>query len=204
VNNKIAKILIAENIDWKKTSSDLSTLKKLKEFAKNNNWKIVVSGGYGLDLFLSLTTRTHDDVDIIIYGQETYNEAVEKIKNHITNIFSNAEVTSKPNEFYTEVDINAPGFRANCYFVETIENPFVNHHIIKKVNGEVVTNSKEKFPKPRHGKIGDLEIEIEDQNTHLADILSKISDNFTLKYSQDVENLRHITDPKKVETYLKI
>lgn len=204
MDTKIASIKIAEKIDWHKTAFDLTSLKKLKEFAKNNNWRMVVSGGYGLDLFLSLTTRTHNDVDVIIYGQENHDEAIKKLNGFILDSIKNAETDAKYDSFFMELDANAPGFGANYYFVETAEDPFTNQNKVKKPNGEIVENSTDQSPKPRLGKMGDFEIEIQDQNAHLADILFKLNTgNTSSKYDQDIVNLRHITDPKKVESLLQ-
>lgn len=204
MDTNVANIKIAEKIDWRKTASDLTYLKKLKEFAKNNNWRMVISGGYGLDLFLSLTTRTHSDVDVIIYGQENHDEAIKKLNGFVLDSIKNAETDAKYNSSFMELDVNAPGFGANYYFVETADNPFTNQNKVKKPNGEIVESSEEQSPKPRLGKMGDFEIEIQDQNVHLADILFKLNvDNSSSKYDQDIENLRHITDPKKVESLLQ-
>lgn len=204
MDTKVANIQIAPKIDWHKIVTDLGSIKALKEFAKNNNWRPVVSGGYSLDLFLNMTTRTHNDVDMVIYAQESRDEAIKKLNAFIQNVFKNAELILKHDTFFMEVDVNAPGYGANLYFVETADNPFTDQIKVKKIDGEIITNTDTQLPKPGRGKIGDLEIEIQDQNAHLADILAKhANDTSPSKYDQDIANLRHITDPKRVEALLK-
>ncbi len=203
MDTKIPAIKIAEDIDWKKVIADLSSLKNLGEFARNNNWRFIVSGGYSLDMFLHLTTRTHNDVDIIIYGQENSINAVKKISSFVLSKFSDAVFMAKQESLFTVIGVSSREFGANIYFIETIEDPYKNHHKIKKPDGEVVIYTEHDIPKPSRGKIGDCEFEIEDQNAHLADILRKYKSSVLPgKYNQDVENLKHITDPQRVESLL--
>lgn len=200
MNSRVAKIEISEKINWPKIGHDITILKNLRQFTYENNWRSVVSGGYGLDLFLSLTTRTHNDIDVVIYGQEDREEAIKKLNRFIVNTISHPDSHASHETFYMELDVNAPGFGANLYFVETIEKPFVNYNIVKKFDGSVEVNPESKSPRPRLGKMGKFEVEIQDQNAHLADILKKSSKSSpTSKYDQDIQNLRHITDPKVVE-----
>lgn len=203
MDSKVANIRIAEKIDWHKTSRDMTSIKNLKDFAKTLNWRIVIAGGYSLDLYLSLTTRTHRDVDAIIYGFENREEAIKKLNAYIVTSITGADTSAKHENFYMELDVNAPGYGANFYFVETAEDPYVNHYRVKRFDGQIVENTEDKFPKPRLGKMGKFEVEIQDQNAHLADILVKLDKSKPDPlYDQDIENLKHITDPTKVQSLM--
>lgn len=199
----VAQIDIAPRIDWKKIGQDLTILRAFKDFAIKNGWRPVVSGGYGLDLYLNLTTRTHGDIDLIIYGKFNKQEASVKIIEFIKGLFSDAQTVLKPEEFYLVCDAKADGFGANIYIVETSEDPNVNIKKIVKSDGQIIENSIEEFPKPLLGHMGKFEIEIQDQNAHLADILTRSGQNTVEpKYTQDIANLKHITDPAKVESLM--
>jgi hypothetical protein len=197
----VAQINIAPRIDWKKIGQDLTILRAFKDFTNKNGWRAVVSGGYGLDLYLNITTRTHGDIDLIIYGKFNKEEASVKVIEFIKGLFSDAQTALKPEEYYLVCDVKAEGFGANIYLVETTEDPYTNINKIVKSDGQVIENNYEKFPKPLLGHMGKFEIEIQDQNAHLADILIRSGQNtIDAKYKQDIENLKHITDPSKVES----
>lgn len=205
MNRKIAPIRIAEDIDWKKVISDLNSLDSFKSFAKNNNWRMVVSGGYSLDLFLHLTTRTHNDVDLIIYGQEDKINAIKKIGYYMHQKFDDAAFIAQNEVLFTIFGVHSQKFGANIYFIETVEDPFKNHRKIKKPDGQIIAVSDKELPKPTRGKIGEFEFEIEDQNAHMADILRKYkTTKLPTKYIQDLDNLKHIIDPSRVEVLLHL
>jgi hypothetical protein len=187
-----------------KADSDFVFLKSLIGVAKINSWRVVVSGGYGMDFFLGKITRSHNDLDMIIYGKENKPDAVRKLNGFILDYFPKAKILTKPQEFYTEVDINDSDFSANIYFVETVNDPQLDLNKIRKLDGEVVVNTEDKFPKPVPGRIGDFEIEVQDQSAHLADILKRRGhESVPNKRDPDIEILGSVTDPKKVEFLLK-
>lgn len=192
------------NLLKQKADSDFHFLKSLIKFSKLNNWRIVVSGGYGMDFFLNELTRFHGDLDIIIYGKESREDVTAKLNEFVYCYFSKPEIIIKPQEFYLEFDVKDKGFIANIYFVETVEDPKINLKKIRKLNGDIIVNKISEFPVPVLGKIGDFEVEVQDQNAHLADILKKRGDiNIPNKRDQDIVKLRQVTDPKKVEFLLK-
>jgi hypothetical protein len=187
-----------------KADSDFLFLKALIKFAKANDWRVVVSGGYGMDFFLNKLTRYHGDLDVIIYGKENRSDAVRKLEKFIQGYFSKAKILTKPQEFYVEIDINVLGFGANLYFVETVDDPNINLKKIRKFNGDVIVNKISEFPMPVSGKIGDFEVEVQDQNAHLADIFKRRGHDKSLsKHDPDILRLTKVTDPKKVEFLLK-
>ena len=183
-----------------KADSDFHFLKSLINLSKLNNWRIVVSGGYGMDFFLNELTRYHGDLDIIIYGKESRKDVTIKLNEFIDGYFSKPEIIIKPQGFYLEFDVKDKGFIANIYFVETVEDPKINLKKIRKINGEIIVNKISEFPMPVPGEIDGFKLEVQDQNAHLADILKRRGyDKSLTKHDSDILRLSKITDPKKVE-----
>lgn len=201
----IPSIKIAERIDWKKIGQDITVLRALKDFATKNGFRPVVSGGYGLDLFLNITTRSHGDIDVIVYSTANGNDAASKLSEFFKGLFPDVRIETDQEEFYIVMDVNAEGFGADIYCVQTVQDPHIDLNKIIKSNGQLTENNYNKFPKPLLGRMGKFEIEVQDQNAHLADILLKLDKQSPApKYEQDIENLKHITDPKKVDSLLVI
>jgi len=194
-----------EDIDWDKTKGDLAFIESLKQFSDSSNWRIVVSGGYGLDILLGQITRTHNDVDIIIYGQDSREDIRTKIPNFLTDLIPNATIKISENDFMVDIDLNSPGLGANIYYVQTGDNPFSNLNKVVKKSGEMVTNSQKRFPPPMSGKLEELEIDVQNPHSHLADILFK---QRTLlhksTHDQDIANLRQITSSTIVDEILSL
>jgi hypothetical protein len=192
-------------INWDKVNRDLNLIRSLQEICETNNWRIVVSGGYGLDILLGRITRTHSDVDIIIFGQESRGGALTKIHTFLANQIPHATFKNSENDFQLVIDLHSPGLGANIYYVQTAISPFTNLNVIIKQNGESITNSAKRFPSPVKGKLDELEIEIQNPHTHLADILYK-QRTLTHKptHDQDISNLRQITDEYVVEEIIKL
>jgi len=195
----------SSQINWDKTTYDLGLIRSLQEFCQINNWRIVVSGGYGLDIFLGQITRTHNDVDIIIYGQDSREDVRPTISTFLTNLIPKASLKVSENEFMIDIDLHTPGLGANIYYVQVAENPFTTLDKVIKQNGETITNSKKRFPQPMKGKLDDLAIDVQNPHTHLADILFK---QRTLPHKpthdQDISNLHLITDQTVVDEIISL
>lgn len=193
------------SIDFEKVKRDLSFIKSLQGLAQQNQWRIVVSGGYGLDILLGKITRSHNDVDVILYGNVNRRSAIEVILAKLAQLIDTPNISTKEEAFFTDIDVNSSGLGANIYFVETVEDPNVDIHRVRKVDGEVVANSEERFPSPVIGKLDGLEIEAQNPNTHLADIIFKRrkQENRAI-HDQDLDNLRLITNPDIVERIIKL
>jgi hypothetical protein len=192
-------------INWDKAKRDLDFIKSFQSFCQSQGWRVVVSGGYGLDILLGQITRTHNDVDIIIYGQSSRNEANTKIQAYLKKLIKKVTLKIAENDFMVEIDPNSPGFGANIYYVQVAGNPYVNLNTIIKQGGEQITNSPKRFPAPIRGKLNDLEIEVQNPHTHLADILYKQGykpHNST--HDQDIANLRQITHMIVVDEILSL
>ncbi len=194
-----------ESINWSKTSTDLEFIKSFQVFTKSQGWRIVVSGGYGLDILLGQITRTHNDVDIIIYGQDHREVILPKITNFLSSSIQRATLEITKNDFMVVIDLHSPGLGANIYYVQTSENPFTNLNKIIKQNGEAITNTEKRFPGPVEGLLGDIHIDVQNPHTHLADILFK-QRTLTHKptHDQDIANLRQITDTARVDEILSL
>ena len=191
----------------KKVKLDLGFLTKLLSFVRNKKYRVVVSGGYGVDGALGEITRFHNDLDVIIFAQGHREKTTRAIKNFIKSVFPNADLHIHYNPFTAEIDVNTKGFGANIYLVETIENPFENLNLIRLSDGNIQKNSEKRFPLPVKGKLLGLEFEVENPNLRLADILSKRNPPQSKKYKkheQDIENLKQIVDRKRVKYLLQV
>lgn len=182
--------IISADIDHQKIKSDLNFLGKFMEFAKTQNWRVVVSGGYGLDGYLRVMTRRHGDLDLIIYGLTNRKDAEDLITSYLQTHFQSVEVTTKSELFSLDIDVHHPGFVGNFYYVQTVADPFVDVSQVRKADGTLVNNSPTDFPPPVNGKLLDLEVEVQDQRAHLSDILHRRSyDVAQSKHDQDLANI---------------
>jgi hypothetical protein len=183
-------ITISEEVNNSKIDSDINFLKSFHLFTKQNNWRVVVSGGYGLDGYLRTITRTHGDLDLIIYGQDNRKNAEQKIREQLETQLKGANISTDSVEFFIEIDVHASKCVGNFYYVETVNNPMTDLSQVKKMDGQVVTNSPSDFPPPVLGKLRDLEIEVQDQGAHLKDILRRRGYDTALgKHDQDIKNI---------------
>lgn len=181
------------NTQKQKVKSDLSFLKKILNYSKQKGFRVVVSGGYGLDGILGEITRSHNDLDLIIYWNKKRAETVEQTKKFIIKIFPQAQINIKPDIFYTEIDVNTKDFGANIYLVETINNPLKNINDIKKSDGKIKKNTEKDFPLPVKAKLLGINFEAQNPETHLKDILLKRKRlKKHPKHQQDIKNLREI------------
>jgi hypothetical protein len=194
-----------ESINWSKTSSDLQFIKSFQVFTKSQNWRIVVYGGYGLDILLGSITRTHNDVDLVIYGQTSRQDALHNIKDFLANLVNNSSVKISENDFMLEIDLKSPGLGANIYYVQINGDPYQSLNVVVKKSGESITNSIKRFPSPLEGVLDDIHIEVQNPHSHLADILDKQRTLVNRQsHIQDIANLRQITDADRVDEILSL
>ena len=192
-------------IDWDKTKKDLDFIKSMWEFCQIQNWRIVVYGGYGIDILLGQITRTHNDVDVVIYGQSSRELASTSIQEFLTQLIKECTLKISENDFMVDIDLNSPGLGANIYYVKTVGDPHANLSTIIKRSGEKITNSQKRFPPPISGKLNELEIDVQNPHSHLADILFKQRILVHKpSHSQDIANLRLITDENVVEEIIRL
>lgn len=181
-----------------KVNSDLKFLKKLLSVSKKNELRVVVSGGYGLDGILGEITRSHNDLDLVIFGNINRKKAVKIFRKFILSIYPGVRIKIEPSLYNIAIDMNIRGFGGTIYFVETINNPFRDINTIKLANGQAQVNSEKRFPIPVKAKLGSLKFEAQNPNFHLADILYKRKQKILTKHSQDIKNLQQITKKTKV------
>ena len=194
-----------ESINWLKTSADLEFIKSFQTFTKSQNWRIVVYGGYGLDILIGSITRTHNDVDLVIYGQDSCEDVRQKITAFLSNLIQEATLEVSENDFMVVIDLHSPGLGANIYYVQTSENPFTNLNKIIKQSGETITNTEKRFPGPVDAVLNDIHIEVQNPHSHLADILYKQRSLVNRQsHIQDIANLRQITDAARVDEILSL
>lgn len=186
-------VIISEEINNSKIKSDISFIKKIILFAKQLKWRIVISGGYGLDGYLRTITRSHGDLDIILYGQEKRVQAGEEIRTFIETHIKDSVITINSEDYYLEIDVHGHNFVGNIYYVQTVKNPYKDLNQVYKMDGTLVINSSEDFPPPQSGDLCGLVVEVQDQKAHLEDILRKRKSERSLpKHDQDIQNIKSL------------
>ncbi len=189
--------------DQEKIKSDLSFLKKLLIFAKKQNYRVVVTGGYGLDGILGQITRPHNDIDIVIYSKDDREMTVKSIRNFVEKVFINPRITIRFNQFMHTIDINTKGFGGNIYVVQTKNNPFDDLKTLVLNDKTIHRNNPLQFPLPISAILHGLQFETQDPHAHLADILFKQKREMKYnKHEQDIKNLEQVTDSNRVRQIL--
>lgn len=177
------------HLNWNKITEQITFIRKFAALAKAKGWRVVVSGGYGLDFALGHITRNHGDIDLIIYGHNARPVAKNILSRLVETLLPGANLVLKQDDYYMDVKLNSPGLGGNLYYVQTQSDPFFDlSHVIKK-NGEIITNSLQQFPLPKVGKIEDVEVEVQDQKAHFDDIIRK-GGMKEAKYTQDIANIK--------------
>lgn len=186
-------MIIAGEINLEKVRSDLKFIQSFTEFTNHYEWRLVVYGGYGLDGYLQRITRSHGDIDLVIYGQSTRSVALKSMTKHLKGILQEVSIDSKNEDFFIDIKVKSKDITGNFYYVQTAQNPYQNLNIVVKRDGDHITNSPSDFPLPVQGILGDLMVEVQDQHAHLQDIIRKRKDNESFaKHDQDIENLNAI------------
>lgn len=189
--------------EQEKVKRDLKVLRKFIEFCKNKGSRLIVTGGYGLDGALGQITRPHNDLDIVVYSENSRMKTVTEFIDVIKDLFSDSKISIHSGKFMHTLDLNSSGFGANIYVVQTANNPFADLNSLILKNGEPYKNNPQIFLPPVKAKLRGLKFEAQDPNFHLADIFIKGNrDEKLRKHAQDIENLRKITNQKKVEEIL--
>src|SRR5690606_33307394 len=100
-----------------KINSDIKFIEECIKYSKTNDWRVVVSGGYGLDGYLRTITRSHGDLVIIIYGQDNRVQAEEEIRIFIETHIKDSVITINSEDYYLEIDVHGHNFVGNIYYV---------------------------------------------------------------------------------------
>lgn len=177
-----------------KLKYDLSVIEQLVSTAKYYNWRLVISGGYGLDFALGRFTRNHGDLDAIFYGTHTREKAKTLFDTSLNTILLKPEIEIKDEEFFLDIKVKSGGFVGNFYYVQVNSDPHISISTVIKKDGTTITNSPTDFPPPIPGQIGELQLECQDQLAHLQDILRKGGDA-NPKYTQDIELIKKHFSP---------
>jgi len=199
------KLYIQESINHEKLNTDLVFIRSFLDLSKSIGFRLILSGGYGIDFYLHQITRDHNDVDLIIYGLAERAEAGNLIGNWLKSLLNNPTIKITPEMFYEDIDVNSQALKANLYYVHTTNDPYKDlQHIIRQ-DGKNIENSVDRFPTPVSGKLNDITVEVQDPCSHLADILYKrINQENRINHDQDIQNLRLVTDQHRVSSILAL
>lgn len=188
---------IQPNIDHYKTVQDIAFIGSFDQWCHSQGWRLVVYGGYGLDAYLQKITRNHGDIDLVIYGSESRSQSLPKIVEYLRVLIKDVEIKRLDQEFMIDIKVKSISISGNFYYVQTVDDPYENLSTLIKLDGTQVTNSLSDFPPPVMGKLGKLEVEVQDQSAHLADILRKRGDGASLsKHDQDIANIQTLLAKK--------
>lgn len=179
---------IQPDLNHHKINYDLSVITQFGILAHTYNWRMVVSGGYGLDGAIGQITRNHNDLDMILYGSQSRARARELFHSACRSLLRVPVLVFKEEEFYLECDVKSDVFVGNFYYVQTQNDPYNDLSTVIKNDGSIITNTPTDFPPPQKGSLNDLTFEIQDQSSHLKDILAKGGGN-TTRHSYDLVNL---------------
>ena len=169
----------------------LNFIDSFGNWCHKQSWRLVIYGGYGLDGYLQTITRNHGDIDLVIYGRSPRSQALAKIVNYLKKTISEVEVKSKDEDFLIDIKVKSKSISGNFYYVQTADDPYENLNIVIKLDGTHVTNLPGKFPPPVMGRLGKLDVEVQNQSAHLADIIRKRGgDTSPSKYDQDIANIQ--------------
>lgn len=185
-----------DTIDFDKIKTDLEGIGSLQKLAKHHNWRIVVAGGFALDILLGQITRNHGDVDVILYGTADRKQARAILLEHLVPD-KNLPLKVQEDTFFTTYELQTGATNFNIYYVQTVDDPKVSIQSVKKVDGTVVTNSVDDFPPPVLGKLNNLEIEVQHPRARLNDILAKRKRSGNRpEHDQDIKNLQILMTSK--------
>lgn len=194
--------------EWLKTEKDLRLIALATEFGRQEECRLIVSGGYAIDGSLGQITRPHRDVDLQIFGQikdtgQLINRLVKMIKEKESDL-SALKVTDKGRqEFYHAFFIEGSGLGVDVYCVRVVGNPFSEQKYVVKKDGS--RTEKQRYDTVRV-KLGEVFFEAVNPVSSLADILYKRKirgDQPKLKHRQDIANLRLITDSSAVKARIE-
>lgn len=171
-----------------KSLADIKFIQEFRNLCLQQNWRLVVYGGYGVDIFVGRITRKHNDIDLVIYGQNSRSQAQNSITDMLNVLIIDPVITIKQNQFQLEVDVVSPKVGLNLYYVQTAMDPFKDLNQVVQSNGEIFINDPGIFPPPQKGSIDGISFEVQDQKAHIEDILKKNGSNQS-KYIHDISLL---------------
>ncbi len=186
--SKVFITIPSDQLNHHKINYDLSVITQFGILAHTYNWRMVVSGGYGLDGAIGQITRNHNDLDLILYGSQSRARARKLFHSACRSLLRVPELVFKEEEFYLECDVKSDIFVGNFYYVQTQNDPYLDLNTVIKKGGSVVVNTPSAFPPPVKGRLEGLEFEVQDQSAHQKDIMAKGGSN-TERHTQDLVNL---------------
>ena len=186
-----------QHLNWHKITEQVTFIAKFVALAKAKGWRVVVSGGYGLDFALGRITRNHGDIDLIIYGHAARPIAKNVLARLVDTLLPGSSLVLKQEDYYLNAKLKSPGFGGDLYYVQTQNDPFLDICTVVKRTGEVIVNSLSQFPLPKTGKIEEVEVEVQDQKAHLDDIIRK-GGMKEAKYTEDIENIKKLLNQQSI------
>lgn len=190
-----------------KIKRDLHFINLLTQIAREENLRIVISGGYAVDGALGEITRPHKDIDIQIYGES--DDGKQLIQNLLRTMKSKDKSFSRLNienkgreEFYHAFVVKDKNFYADIYYIQVADNPFLKRKIVIKKDGG---HTAPHYFETNTVNLGGITFEAQSPVVELADRVYKRKvrgDKPKPKHDKDIANLREIVSPEELKKIL--
>jgi hypothetical protein len=159
-----------------KEKKTISFLKKLLKLCKENDIRISVIGGYGLDGLLGQLTQKHNDLDLI---------ALRKDREKLINLIR---------ELNDPIEVSASGERIYALRIQDVNLEIITFELFS-LSEEYLFSLDEIFPKELYGRIQSLQF-----RTPSVQIHRKIGD----MYIEYFQNIGKELDMDKIERREKV
>lgn len=193
-------------VQSEKIRKDLAFINLLTSTAKEEGMRAIVHGGYAVDGFFGKVTRPHGDIDLGIWGNGV--DAMAIMSKLLTVAGSKdkrfASLTIEDhgrNDWTHTIYAIAPDFRAEMYYAQVMSDPFSPEKHIVKSDGTVV----DQLHSTQMVSLEDFTFETCTPLQSIVDRLykQKRGDGIKAHHTQDIENLRLITDAQVVQDRLE-
>lgn len=179
--------------ELEKTEKDLDFIKSTTEICKDNNARLIVSGGYSIDGNLGKITRPHRDLDILIFGQD--DRPVEFVDSLFGQLnASTLELEDKGRKtFYHWFFAEGGGQGIDIYYIQVKGDPFAKEKVVIKSDG---SETEIQQYNTRKVSLGGIDFEAQDPEDSLSDILMKRErgERQRLEHDQDIMNLKQLLE----------
>lgn len=193
--------------DLEKIKGDLHFINLLTQIAREENLRIVISGGYAVDGSLGKITRLHKDIDIQVYGTNSdggsiIQNLVNSIKRQISSL-SRLQIEDKGRgKFYHTFVAKDKNFYADIYYIQVADNPFLKKKVVVKKDGG---HTAPHYFETNTVNLGGITFEAQSPVIELADRVYKRNirgDEPKPEHDKDIANLREIVSPEELKKIL--
>jgi len=177
--------------NWSKVRKDLSFIDFVTTRAREEGFRVVISGGYSTDGNIGQITRPHNDIDIQVYGSDSTPQIIQKLTDEVKEKgeFSELKLKDKGRqEYYHTLFIEGNGLGADIYYVRVTGNPFAMTKVVVKNDG---STTEEHAFNTNNVSLEGVCFEATTPEEQLNDIQEKRKRGYKVKprHDQDIVNL---------------